>query len=46
METEDAIRKALSNFFWLIDNFCVVRTTQNAWKERLSKFWDGKTFKS
>jgi hypothetical protein len=46
VETEDAIRKALSDFFWIIDNYCEVKTTQNAWKERLIKFWDGKPFKS
>ena len=44
--SEDTIRKALIDFFWIIDNYCEFRTSQNNWKERVIKFFDGKPFKA
>ena len=44
--SEDTIRKALIDLFWIIDNYCEVRTSHNTWKERVIKFFVGRPFKA
>ena len=44
--SEDTIRKALIDFFWIIDNYCEVKTSHNTWKERVIKFFVGRPFKA
>jgi hypothetical protein len=44
--SEDAIRKALIDFFWIVDNYCEFRTSQNNWKERVVNFFVDRPFKA
>ena len=44
--SEDTIRKALIDFFWIIDNYCEIRTSHNTWKERVVKFFVDRPFKA
>jgi hypothetical protein len=46
VETEDTIRKALIDFFWVIDNYCELKTANITWKERLINHMKGKPFKA
>ena len=46
VETEDTIRKALIDFFWVIDNYCELKTANITWKERLINHMKSKPFKA